>query len=67
VGARVRQLRTERGMTMEALARAAGLTLSTVARVEKGWIKEPSRRTVRKLAAALGVPAEELEREMGES
>jgi DNA-binding XRE family transcriptional regulator len=61
----VRQLRTERGMTMEALAHAAGLTLSTVARIEKGHIKEPSRGTVRALATALGVPAEDLEREVG--
>lgn len=64
MGKRIRQLRTARGMTQEALARAAGLTLSTVSRIEKGTIKEPSRGTVRALAAALGVPAEDLEREV---
>jgi len=49
---------------MEALAHAAGLTLSTVARIEKGHIKEPSRGTVRALATALGVPVADLEREV---
>lgn len=49
---------------MEALAHAAGVTLSTVARIEKNKIKEPGRGTVRALAAALGVPVEDLEREV---
>jgi transcriptional regulator with XRE-family HTH domain len=53
-GQRLKQLREAAGMTQEALARAANLALSTVAKMETRSI-DPEWSTVRRLANALGV------------
>lgn len=53
-GARVLQLREARHWTHEDLAHAAGLSVKTVSRFEKGR-NEGRRSTVRKLAKALDV------------
>ena len=56
---RLRALRRRAGLTQRELAARAGLTHSTVAYLETGkHAALPS--TVRKLAAALGVPPDEL-------
>lgn len=60
VGNRIRQLRTARGMTMEELAHAAGVTLSTVSRIEKGRIARPAWHTMVAMAQALGVTPNDL-------
>jgi transcriptional regulator with XRE-family HTH domain len=52
---RVRSLRRRRGLTQVALAGAAGVSRSTVARVELGE-SNPDLQTMGKLARALGVP-----------
>ncbi len=52
-------LRAQRSWSREALARAAGLAVETVARAEAGTVR-PQRVTLRKLAAALGVEPEDL-------
>jgi len=54
IGSRLRKLRTDRGLTQEALARLAGVTLNTVVRAELGTVT-PSQATLLKLGAALGV------------
>lgn len=59
LGAAVRQLRNERGMTQEALAHAAGLALGTVTGVERAT-SAPDWATVRAIANALGVSMAEL-------
>jgi transcriptional regulator with XRE-family HTH domain len=52
---RIKQLRKARGMTQEALARAAGVSLPYIGRLETGHY-DPKLSTLRKLAKALAVP-----------
>jgi transcriptional regulator with XRE-family HTH domain len=52
-GDRLRELRRRGGLTQQGLARRAGLSVSTVARLEQGGL--PSPATVAALARALGV------------
>lgn len=51
----LRRLRTDRVLTQAALAQAAGITPTTVSRLERGAGPRPSFTTVRKLAQALKV------------
>jgi DNA-binding XRE family transcriptional regulator len=55
---RVRQLREERGIIREQLAVKAGVASSTLYLVERAGLM--SDATAAKIAAALGVPVEEL-------
>lgn len=52
LGKAIRQLRTERGMTQEALAHAAGVTVSHLSTIERGH-SNPTWATVKAVAAAL--------------
>jgi transcriptional regulator with XRE-family HTH domain len=56
IGGMVKTLRQKRGLTQEALAKAAGVTRVYVAKIEAGE-KIPSIPTLRKLAKALKVKA----------
>jgi putative transcriptional regulator len=56
---RVRELRTECGLTQEALGSAVGLTRQSIIAIEKGRFT-PSIETALKLAAALRVSVEDL-------
>jgi transcriptional regulator with XRE-family HTH domain len=53
-GTVLKKLREEAGLSQEALAREAGLSTSTVAKLEQTGI-DPSWPTVRRLARALGI------------
>jgi transcriptional regulator with XRE-family HTH domain len=55
LGARLRGLRTERGIRQKDLARKAGLTPSLVSQIESDKLT-PSLHTLGRLAGALGVP-----------
>lgn len=56
LGAKIRQIRTEEaGMTLEALAKRAEVSISLISQVERGRA-EPSLTSLRRIAAALGVP-----------
>jgi transcriptional regulator with XRE-family HTH domain len=55
----VRRLRELRALSQRELAARAGLSVTTVNRIEIGR-RKPIPRTVRKLAGALGVSPEEL-------
>ncbi len=55
VGARLRQLRTERGKSMRSLARESGLSTNALSMIERGRTS-PSVSTLYKLAEALEVP-----------
>ena len=55
VGARLKQLRTERNQSMRALARASGLSTNALSMIERGRTS-PSVSTLYKLAEALEVP-----------
>jgi len=55
VGSRLRQMRTDRGMSMRALARKSGLSTNALSMIERGRTS-PSVSTLYKLAGALEVP-----------
>jgi transcriptional regulator with XRE-family HTH domain len=54
-GASVRAVRLRRSLTQEQLAAAAGVSRSIVSLIERGRTEETSVRTVRRVAAILGV------------
>lgn len=54
LGKAIRQLREERGMTQEALAQEAGITVGHMSMIERGH-SNPTWATVRAVAAAAGV------------
>jgi transcriptional regulator with XRE-family HTH domain len=60
IGARVRQLRIEARLSQQALAVAAGLSMSVVAQLEQGVRADPKISTVAALARALGVSVDAL-------
>ncbi|MBV9454499.1 MAG: helix-turn-helix transcriptional regulator [Rubrobacter sp.] len=64
IGNNLRLAREDRLLTQKELARAAGLGLSTVLRVENDQV-EPRFSTIRKLAKALDMDPRELTRREG--
>jgi transcriptional regulator with XRE-family HTH domain len=60
LGASVRRLRGERGMTQMALAVATGAGVSQIAQIEQGVIKDPRLSTMKALADALEVSLDDL-------
>ena len=59
LAAALRELRTERGMTQEGLARAADITVAGYRKIEYGQVN-PTWTTVGRIAAALGLSLAEL-------
>lgn len=59
IGPRLRHIRQEKGLTVEALADAAELDKGYLSRLERG-AKQPSVSTVLRLSAALDVPVGQL-------
>ena len=59
LGVRLRALRQAQGLTLDALAEAAGLDKGYLSRLERG-LKNPSIATVLRLSEALEVPVAEL-------
>jgi len=55
VGARLRQMRQERDMSMRALARLSGLSTNALSMIERGRTS-PSVSTLYKISEALGLP-----------
>jgi transcriptional regulator with XRE-family HTH domain len=55
IAARVRQLRAERGVSLEALADACGVSRSMISLIERGE-SSPTAVVLEKLATGLGVP-----------
>ncbi len=55
MGARLRALREERGLTQQVAARAAGITTDMISRLENGRYKSPGLRTLLRIANGLGV------------
>lgn len=55
LGAKLRRLRTEKGISLRALAQATGLTPSFLSQIERD-LAEPSITSLRRIAEALGVP-----------
>jgi transcriptional regulator with XRE-family HTH domain len=59
LGKAIRQLREKRGMTQEALAHAAGITVGHLSTIERGH-SNPTWATVKAVAEALGIPLDHL-------
>jgi transcriptional regulator with XRE-family HTH domain len=59
MGARVRSLRRERGLTLKALGARAGLSHPFLSQLERG-LARPSLPSIERIAAALGVPVADL-------
>lgn len=57
---RVRELRRERGMTVDALAGKSGVSRATIWKLEQSEVKNVSIGTMQKLAKALGARTEDL-------
>lgn len=55
----LKRLRRDRGLTQQALAVKAGVSLGYLSRLEVG-MHDPRLSTLRKLAKALGVPVTEM-------
>ena len=59
MGARVRSLRRERGLTLKALGARAGLSHPFLSQLERG-LARPSLGSIERIAGALGVPVADL-------
>lgn len=57
---RLRELRKQKGLTVERLGDLAGLNVSILYRLERGGFAPPSRRTLHRLAQALRVGLDDL-------
>ena len=57
----LQNLRESQLLTREELAAKAGLSMSTINRLEQGKIKKPSLKTKRRLVEALKISLEKLE------
>jgi transcriptional regulator with XRE-family HTH domain len=60
IGARIRSLRTARGLSQEEVARRTGIGLKSYGDLERGRTRDPHYSTLRGVARALGVRVEEL-------
>ena len=61
-GDRLRKVRDKRLLSQRELAERAGLSPTTILKLESGRVDEPHPRTIRKLADALEVDPDELVR-----
>ena len=66
IAARVRQIRADRGLSLEGLAEASGVSRSMISLIERGE-SSPTAVVLEKLAAGLGVPLASLFEELGAS
>lgn len=60
LGEFIKKVRTEKGMSQEDLAKAAGMARSYVSRLEDNQFKSPSAMVLIRLAKGLGVSHDEL-------
>ncbi|HEY5668318.1 MAG TPA: HAD-IA family hydrolase [Candidatus Saccharimonadales bacterium] len=60
LGRRLQEMRVRSGLTQQALCHEAGLSYSTLTKIERGAIKAPSIFTIQNIAGALGIGLDEL-------
>lgn len=60
LGQRLQAMRVKAGLTQQALCQQAGLSYSTLTKIERGAIKAPSIFTIQSIASVLGVTLDEL-------
>ena len=56
----IKKLRKQRKLSQEELAKKAGVTYSTLIKLESGVNKNPTIKTIQQIAAALEVSLDEL-------
>jgi transcriptional regulator with XRE-family HTH domain len=56
----IKKLRNQRKLSQEELAKKAGVTYSTLIKLESGVNKNPTIKTIQQIAAALQVSLDEL-------
>jgi transcriptional regulator with XRE-family HTH domain len=59
----IKRYRNDKGLSQEQLAQKAGITYSTLAKLESGVNKNPTVRTLQQLAKALEVSLDDLMQE----
>jgi transcriptional regulator with XRE-family HTH domain len=57
---KMREARRKKGLSQEYVARAAGTTQPTYSRIESGFIQQPDKEIVRRIAEILEVPIDDL-------
>lgn len=60
LGRRLQEARLQAGMTQQQLCQQAGLSYSTLTKIERGAIKAPSIFTIQNIATALGITLDQL-------
>lgn len=60
LGQKIKKRRTERGLTQEGLARKADISYTTFVKIETEVVKNPSFKTVKKIALALEITIDQL-------
>jgi len=66
LGKNIRRIRLKKGLSQEKVARLASIALNTFTKIESGLSKEPTIKTVSKIARVLGVSVDELIKEKNE-
>ncbi len=56
----IKELRKKRKMSQEELAKEAGITYSTLIKIESGVNDNPTIKTIKKIADAFRIPLDEL-------
>ena len=56
----IRRIRLKKGLSQEKVARIANIALNTLTKIESGLSKEPTIKTITKIAGVLGVSLDEL-------
>jgi len=60
LGAYIKRIRTEKGLSIRKVAESANISHTEVKRIEDGIRKQPSPQVLRSLAVALSTPYEDL-------
>lgn len=56
-GEKLRAMRVERGETQKNVEKITGISTKTIYNYERGWVKRPDEKTIKKLEAYYGVDA----------
>jgi transcriptional regulator with XRE-family HTH domain len=60
IGGKIQKLRKKMGLTQEELAKKANLSYTTLIKIESDQVKNPTIKTIRKIAEALEVSLDNL-------
>lgn len=63
IGKNIRNIRKQRGLSQEKLARLTDISLNTLTKIESGFTKRPSIQTIVSLSKALKISIDELVKE----